>query len=105
MTVLKIKYAPLPYFLMKLKIQVLQRKKFCLRSEAGGAGKACFLKSWKINRLGPHLQAFWECDLKCRWGSESCLKESSRARLRPGVRVLDTVSPSCWPLRTRVSRR
>ena len=32
MTVLQRKYAPLPYFLMQLKIQVLQRKKFCLRS-------------------------------------------------------------------------
>lgn len=92
MTVLKRKYALLPYFLMQLKIQVFQGKTFCLRSE--GEKKACFFKSWKINRLSPHLQALWECDLKCCWGSESCLKESSRARRRPGISSLDTVSPS-----------
>lgn len=66
MTVLQRKYAPLPYFLMQLKIQVLQRKKFCLRSEGGK--RHVFLKSWKINRLSPPLSALWECDPKCCWG-------------------------------------
>lgn len=67
MTDLKRKYAPLPHFLMKLKIQVLEGKTFCLRSE-GGKKEAYFLKSQKINRLNPHLQALWECDLKAAGG-------------------------------------
>ena len=82
MTVLKRKYAPLPYFLMQLKIQALQGKTFCLRSE--GEKKACFLKSCKINRLSPHLQALWECDLKCCWGVGELFKGKFKGT--PGAR-------------------
>lgn len=69
-------------------------EKFCLRSEGKKKKEACFLKSRKINRLSPHLQALWEYDLKCSWESEHHLEESSRARPRPGTSGSDTVFPS-----------
>lgn len=94
MTVLKRKYTPLPYFLMELKIQVSVGGKKVLFKVKGKKEKSCFLKSRKINRLGPHVQALWECDLWCCWGSQRHLKESSRARLRLGISGSDTVSPS-----------